>query len=232
MRDLRRERERLGLSREEISAQTRIPLRYVGALEDAEDASPNPAPFLFGYRRQYEAFLDSVSEGAALADTGEPAAYVRAEAPADADAEAPEGAPGLPLVRLLVGGFAATLIVVLLIKVVALVAERPPEADPAADPGADPAVAAAPVLEESPFPIQKVELRSTEPTKITVRADDQVIFSGVLDAGQTRAFEGRGRLEVDTSDLTVLSVRHNGERIEPLGNLSYGRRLVFIQETK
>lgn len=227
MRDLRREREVLSLSREEISAQTRIPLRYVSALEDAEDAAPNPAPFLFGYRRQYEAFLDSVSEGAALPEAGAaPAPYVRAEAAAaPGEDEGAEATPEVPLTRLLIGGFAATLIVVLLIKVVAIVAERPPEAPPTVE-------EAAAAAEEALGPVQTVEVRSTEPTRITVRADGETLFSGVLNPGQTRAFEGRERLELDTSELTVLTVRHNGERIEPLGNLSYGRRLVFIQESK
>lgn len=226
MRDLRREREVLSLSREEISAQTRIPMRYISALEDAEDAASGGAPFLFGYRRQYEAFLDSVSEGAALPEAGgAPAPYVRAEEQASNEAEGEEQPPSVPLVRLVVGGFAATLILVLAIKVVAMVAERPPAEKPTAE-------EAAAAAEEALGPVQKVEVRSTEPTRITVVADGETLFSGVLNPGQTRAFEGRERLELDTSELTVLTVRHNGERIEPLGNLSYGRRLVFIQESK
>ena len=227
MRDLRRERERLGLSREEISAQTRIPLRYVGALEDAEDARANPAPFLFGYRRQYESFLDSVSEGVAPPEEAapdEPAQYVRAEAPAEEEVEEAATPQGVPIVRLVVGGFLATLILVLGAKVVTMLSDRPAESADGLE-----VVAAASTPEPPAVPAQKLELRSTEPTRITVIADGQTLFAGVLEAGTTRAFGGHERLEVDTSDLTVLTVRHNGERIEPLGNLSYGRRLVFIQ---
>lgn len=215
MRDLMRERERLGLSRAFVASSTRIPLRYVVALEEAEDAGKNPPPFLFGYRRQYEAFLDSLGDGAArqgATAASAPAPYVRPEEPAPA----PE-AKRVPVARLVLGGFVATLTLVLGIKVGSALLARAPEATPEAE-------------AESAVPVQKVELRAVEPTRVSVVADGSTLFSGVLEPGVTRAFEGRERLEVDASDLTRLTVRHNGERIEPLGNLTYGRRLVFIQE--
>lgn len=211
MRDLQRERERLGLSREEVAAQTRIPLKYVIALEDAEDTGKNPPPFLFGYRRQYEGFLDTLGDGEVPAAAAGPAPYVRAE---PAEEVEPEEAPRpFPVARLVLGGFLVTLALVLAVKIGSTLLERGP-AGPA----------------EPEFPIQKVDLRAIEPTRVTVIADGVTLFSGTLEPGATRTFEGRERLSVDTSDLTRLTVRHDGARIEPLGNLTYGRRLVFIQE--
>lgn len=212
MRDLKRERERLGLSREEVAAQTRIPLRYVDALEEAQDAAANPPPFLFGYRRQYESFLDSLSDGAVPSAESGPAPYVRAEVPPEVEAEV-EAPRRVPVARLVLGGFLATLIIALVGKLSVTLADRPATPPP-----------------EPEIPVQKLELRAIEPTKVTVEADGQTLFTGTLEPGAARTFEGRERISVDASDLTRLAVRHEGLRIEPLGNLSYGRRLVFIQE--
>jgi len=221
MRDLMRERERLGMSREEVAAATRIPMRYVAALEEAEDASKSPPPFLFGYRRQYESFLDSLGDGEVGRPTSGPAPYVRAEpAPEPEPEEAPRG---LPVARLILGGFLATLVLVLGARIGSAVLDRSPGADPA---GAEQAA----TPPKSDLPVQKVELRAIEPTKVTVIADGQTLYSGVMDPGVTQTYEGHERLTVDASDLTKLTVRHDGSRIEPLGNLSFGRRLVFIQE--
>lgn len=212
MRDLQRERERLGLSREEVAAQTRIPVRYIGALEEALDAGKSPPPFLFGYRRQYESFLDSLGDGSLSSPEAGPAAYVRAEAPPELPPE--EEAPrSFPVARLVVGGFLVTLMLVLLSKLSLTLVDGP-----------------APAAEDALLPVQKVELRAVEPTRVTVIADGETLFTGLIEPGAARTFEGRERLVVDTSDLTRLTVRHEGLRIEPLGNLTYGRRLVFIQE--
>lgn len=222
MRDLRRERELLGMSREEVAAATRIPMRYVTALEEAEDAGKSPPPFLFGYRRQYESFLDSLGEGAVGRSTSGPAPYVRAEPEPEPEAE--EAPRGLPVARLILGGFLATLVLVLAVEIGGAVMDHAPE-------GAQ-TTPGQPVASEpkSDLPVQKVELRAIEPTRVTVIADGQTLFSGVMDPGVTQTYEGHERMSVDASDLTKLTVRHDGSRIEPLGNLSFGRRLVFIQE--
>lgn len=213
MRDLKRERERLGLSRESVAASARVPLRSLAALEDGTPPGSPPPPFLTGYRRKVEAWLDAQQGGAVQPGEGEVRPYVRPE-PEAAEAEAP--APeGVPIARLVIGGFVATLAVVLVFKVGAAALSRPP----------------APPTEPE-IPVQKVELRAIEPTRVAVRADGKTLFSGTLEPGAAQTFEGRGRLEVDTSDLTRVSVRHNGERLEPLGNLSSARRLVFIQEAE
>ena len=44
---------------------------------------------------------------------------------------------------------------------------------------------------------------------------------------ETRVLHGRDRVEVDAQDLTRVVLTYNGERVEPLGNISAGRRLVF-----
>lgn len=212
MRDLRRERERLGLSREEVAAQTRIPLRYLVALEEGETGGLPAGPFLYGYRKQYETFLnlddESLTAEDAATDSG-----LRPVLRPEEEPEAPAPARTVPVGRLVGGGFILTLAVALALKVGTLLVERVPAAPTAAD-----------------LPTQRVEVRAIEPTKVTVKADGETLFSGTLQPGAAQTFEGRQRLEVEAADLTRVTVRHNGDRIEPLGSLTRGRRLVFIQD--
>ena len=269
MSDLKRRREVLGLTREEVAERTRIPLRFIVALEDGDDSEVRKGPFLASYRKQYDTFLrvDDLDQ----APTDGPAPYVRVT-----DEDLPTGGPvsdGPPITRLVVGGFLATLALGLLVKVAGTVAGRPPAEDApaaagveaegitmveaqspvvtpapptpdaatpapptpdAAPPDAAPpdAAPAAPVGTAAERGLQTLALRATDPTRVAVRADGETLFSGILEPGPGKSFEGRDRLEVDASDLTRITVRHNGLRVEPLGNLTQGRRLVFIQESE
>lgn len=212
MRDLRRERERLGLSRDEVAAQTRIPMRYLVALEEGDAGGLPAGPFLYGYRKQYETFLNLDDESL----TAEDAATENGIRPVLRPEEEPETAAprrAVPIGRLVMGGFIATLAVALAVKVGALLVER------------------APVTPEAEtLPVQRLEVRAIEPTKVTVKADGETLFAGTLKPGAAQTWEGHRRLEVEAADLTRVTVRHNGERIEPLGSLTRGRRLVFIQD--
>lgn len=90
--NLRRERERRGLSFDDVARLARIPARYVRALEE-DDREVLPAgPFRNGYRRQYLDLLDLDEQD--LVETER--------------AQAPE----IPALRLALGGFAVTALVV------------------------------------------------------------------------------------------------------------------------
>lgn len=262
MSDLRRRRESLGLSREDVVERARIPLRYLVALEDGPDAELQKGPFLASYRRQYENFL-RLDDLEAARPAGEPSNLIRVDERDEAP-PAPPAAP-VPVPRLVLSGFLATLALALLFQIGDTLLHRDPEVAPEApaamaattmvEPMVLPAGVAAPtegttplVAEASPpapvappplpavnedgLAVQAVEVRAIEPTRVTVRADGETKFSGLLEPGPARSFQGYRRLEVDASDLTRITLRHNGVRVEPLGNLSSGRRLVFLQESE
>ena len=65
-----------------------------------------------------------------------------------------------------------------------------------------------------------------------VTIDGKVAYNDRLQGTKGVEFEAANRLELDISDLTRVRLHYNDKRIEPLGSLSRGRRLVFIHETR
>lgn len=116
--ELREARERAGLSLPEAAARTRIPQRYLEALEAGDHSVFPPGPFLGGYTRQYRGFLQLPATPAsepAPADGGSwfrktesarPAPDPRADAPTRPSPQPePAGRPG-PATRTAGGGAA------------------------------------------------------------------------------------------------------------------------------
>ena len=75
-----------------------------------------------------------------------------------------------------------------------------------------------------------LSVRAIEPSKITVEVDGVLVHDGVLPARQSLQFEAERELGLYVPDLTRVKIRYNGEVLRPLGNLSAGRRLVFIDD--
>jgi cytoskeletal protein RodZ len=190
---LRRERERRGLTHEDVARLARIPARYVKALEEGDLQALPAGPFRNGYRRQYLEFLD-LDEQDLIATERAPA-------------------PEIPALRLALGGFAVTALLVVGLRVGASAVDwiERPAAEAAAQPTAS----------------QIVAVRAIDATTITVRVDAGEAEKVRLAPKETRVLHGHDRVEVDAQDLTRVVVTYNGERVEPLGNISAGRRLVF-----
>ena len=219
---LREARERRGLSIDEVAAGARVPRKYLIAMED-EDAEALPAaPFLRSYWRQVLAYLgeDPGSWNASAPASSAPHAL---PVPGSGDAAGYEPtatipkADELPVTRLVVLGFFLTLATVLGLRLGSQVVTG------------DAAESEALVLEESERP-QTVRVRAVESTRVMVETDSSYHHNGTLDAGQTVAVESLLPITVEVSDLTRVSIHHNGRRIEPLHNLSHPRRLVFVPE--
>ncbi len=193
---LRRERERRGLSFDDVTRLARIPARYVKALEENDLQALPAGPFRNGYRRQYLEFLGLDEQDLLATERALP--------------------PEIPALRLALGGFAVTALLVVGLRVGASAIawiERP----------ASPEVAA--LTEQAAN--QVVAIRAVDATTITVRVDDAEAEKVPLAPNETRVLHGRERVEVDAQDLTRVVLTYNGERVEPLGNISRGRRLVF-----
>ncbi len=226
--ELRRARKRRGLSLEEVSQQAKIPRRYLLALERGDtDVLPH-GRFRSGYHRQYRSFLGlpPVAEGLAVAPKP--------------DFDAPSEVTGttgtlprfdeIPILRLVASGFAFTLLVVLLLRVGALVVETPPtffglDASGTESSESETDAAAAP-----PVAAQSVVLRAIEDVRVGVTTDKGTVRRGVLPGGESVTIDSDGPITLDIADLTRVRVRYNGSRLEPLHNLSKGRRLVFLPE--
>lgn len=243
--DLKDARTKAGLSVEEASKRTRIPQRYLEALEKGDLSVFPPGPFLSGYTKQYRAFL------------GLPDAVVPPPAPKGLFSR-PDATPlvghagGLPVSPSELPPTRAAPL--------ADAAEPGPDAirRPRPGAGAPPpprrtgraivigaaalaAVIAAVRLGEGFFggedvaigvpPDQILIVTPVEPVHATVKLDDKDAFDGTLVAGKERTFAAHDRIEIDLSSLDGVTFSYNNRPLKPLGAQGRPRRLVFVDDT-
>ena len=221
MIELRNERERRGWSLDDVVSRTRIPRRYIEALEDGNHEVLPPGPFLRGFLRQYLEFLGQDPD----ADQAAPAqAHELDESPLDIGdpalqeptAELSSTSEEVPLLRLVIAGFVLTLTIVLAIQLTARI-NAPPRSQSQ--------VAALPV--GAP---QRVTISAIEDVRITATVDGEQVYAGRLQGRDALDLEGQERVTLDIDDLEKVQITYNKETLEPLHNLSRGRRLVFIRD--
>lgn len=252
MSDLRAARERAGLTLEQVFERTRIPVKWLDALERGDLVAFPPGPFLSGYTKQYRAFL------------GLPAA---APVSAPASAPAPVGsAAGTP------AGPSADR--------ASLRAEpvRPAQRSAAVPPADEPdPVGAVHRHEENTItltsprarvrragrmaaigvavaflalgalalarrtgldvsegvdipPDQVLLVTSASGVHITVEADGRELFDHALTPGKQMKFAAHDRLAVELDALEGVTLVYNGRTLKPLGAQSRARRLVFVDD--
>jgi cytoskeletal protein RodZ len=272
MLDLRRERERRGMSLEQASGRSRIPVRYLMALENGTAAQVGP---MRDWRQRYVTFL-GLREAEAIPTEDRRGPEV---APAAEPEEEPSADPEhtsttatiprheeLPVGRLLMSGFVLTLLALLCLKLGALILDMSAENEvtqavaEAAAPRDAPATAAALVSTEVAAPstgpvaavpvteapvtevpvtevkaalakgFQQIRVRAVEPTRVQIKAGEVIKHRGLLEAGEAVDVESEETVILEIADLTQVVVHQNGARIEPLHNLSKGRRLVFLAD--
>lgn len=220
MTELRYERERRGWSLDDVASRTRIPRQYLEALEDGNHEVLPPGPFFRGYLRQYLEFLgEEMSEDERTEAQQDVVDEVIEGQVARATSAAMESSQGVPLTRLVIAGFVLTLAMTLALQVNHRL--NAPTIVPTAH---GPIVAMGPP--------HKVKVYAIEDVKVEVTIDGHTSYNDTLRGTKGMEFQATNRLELDISDLTRVRLHYNNKRIEPLGSLSRGRRLVFIHETR
>ena len=219
MTELRYERERRGWSLDDVADRTRIPRQYIEALEDGNHDILPPGPFFRGYLRQYLEFLGEAEPEQERTEAEQDVVDKAIEQQvARATSAAMEQSQGVPLTRLVLAGFVLTIAITLALQVHQRL-------------NAPPTITAA--GEMIPLgPPHKVKVYAVEDVDMEVTIDGKVAYNDRLRGTKGIEFEATNRLELDISDLTRVRLHYNDKRIEPLGSLSRGRRLVFIHETR
>jgi cytoskeleton protein RodZ len=98
---------------------------------------------------------------------------------------------------------------------------------------AGPAAATAPRQDEPAAPAGsrvELELTATEDTWLSVSSDGTPVFSGLLEANQTRTIEGKEFAKLRVGNAAGLEVRLNGKPLGPLGAHGQVRDLVFTSD--
>lgn len=150
--------------------------------------------------------------------------------------------------RVFAAAAAMVIITLLLMQIIHRVTDAPAEtpetpetmaegAAPPVEPVAElPAAPAAPLVPDSESGLR---ISAVEPVKVRVEIDGVERYDAVLCASLDTTCEERvlkfplaAEMAVEVADLTRLRVSYNGARVEPLGNLSASRRLVFIDDAR
>lgn len=222
MSDYREARERAGLSLDDVAAKTKIPVKWLEALESGNTGAFPPGPFLGGYSRQYRAFL-GLGEAAPVAGPPpsrplpepRPAPASRRTAPAaGATGEPTETTttiPGLRTSRRARAAVAGVLAAAALVSFVVLGGGVRGEADPAV--GVPPDLV--------------LLVTSASGVGANVTADGRTLHEGKLPAGKQVKFAAHDRLEVELDELKGVTLVYNGSTLRPLGAQSRPRRMVF-----
>ena len=217
IQDLRHEREVRSLSLRQVSEATGIPMDILASLEAEPGAVLRPGSTIARWREEYERYLgrQPVPRPAPLPDGAPGEHRERTETTAllsGAAFRSPQG-----LWRAMALGALAAVLVAVSVRAASLLLERSQATAPEAAVATEPAV-------------HHLSVRAVEPTRLWVEADGAVVQDGVLPARTSLEFEARERLVVQIPDLTRVRMRYNERALTPLGNLSAGRRLVFIDD--
>ncbi len=216
MKDLRGERRLRNLSLEQVAESTSIPADILASLEAEPDAQLRPGSTIARWREQYVAFLQQrpavLPEPVPTDNPPEPTETTTLIT--GASLRTPVG-----LARALGLGVAVAVLVLLGLRVASVLLERPPDGEPGEAVAVEPELVA-----------HELNVRAIEPSRIVVEVDGEPRHDGVLPARQSLRFTAERELALFVPDLTRVKIRYNGEVLRPLGNLSAGRRLVFIDD--
>jgi cytoskeleton protein RodZ len=247
---LQRARLDQGIDLATVAARTRIKTKYLQAIE-ANDPKGLPGGFFYkSFAHQYATFLgvdtkaiDAEIDRVLGADDPPPM-------PKAAEQIAVELSPRSRSARKYFQYAAFVLILVVCSGVDdwwhesrAVATERsesrapvaPPLSQVAAGPAAAAPVAAAPSQDEAAAPApaaSRVELAltATEKTWLSVSSDGTPVFSGLLEANQTKTIEGKESAKLRVGNAAGLEVRLNGKAVGPLGAHGQVRDLVFTSD--
>lgn len=108
-----------------------------------------------------------------------------------------------------------------------------PEATPTAAESPMPAATATPMPEaeasvpEGPGAAIRLELHTSAEVWVRVTSDGKNLFSGVLQPGEARVFEGQSRVTVRTGNAAALAVTYNGQPVGEIGAPNQVRTMQF-----
>ncbi|MCB9681594.1 MAG: helix-turn-helix domain-containing protein [Alphaproteobacteria bacterium] len=240
-RDLRRRREALGLSVDDVADATAIPVDYLRALEDGALHLLPPGPYATAYARTCRRYLERFEATAAPRPHDPPTLPswndatsghgerptgpvptvdgLDGDLPSDpvvATRPVPDGSPSprvpLAVVRRL--AIVTTSLFFVLVAWQGVQLWRDVQALP--DPSA-----AEPVV---------VKLQLLRNARLRVEVDGQLVASGLFEGGREVSYTGRDEVSVDVPDLTSARVWLDGRRIAPRGHQDRPRTLTFVRD--
>lgn len=254
---LRRERELHGVTLAELSAATRISLRYIEALETNEFQRLPGGVFNRGYVRAIARYLELDERewlAAFLHAANEEPEILALYAP-EPPREPKPARQSWTSFALLVVLFGAGVFAVHSVRTrraaeavtapaLPVLAPTSPIAATNPSPSATPVVPAAEASSERPAPTSspkpprtttnggdlRLQVAAIEDAWVSIAADGQTLFEGMMKSRETRVFRAAGELDLRTGNASALVLTLNGETLPPLGNPGEVKRITLTQK--
>ena len=212
---LRSKREERGIALEEMAEKTRIPLRYLSALEeDRLDALPGKV-----YERLFiRTYADLV--GINVEELGRQFKEIQNTLELKVRPEDERRSPFLKRGIYALGFLTVALVAALIFF--RREPEQPARPEPEAIPNLVPAQASdsfIPQLPAAPLQLQSLslELETTESNWVKISADDKTVFEAELQPGEKKTFAAEQRLKLTLGRAWGAQLRVNGQRLKKLG---------------
>ena len=229
--NLRQERERLGLEIEDVSEQTRIPMRFIEFLETGDRSRVQAGPYLLAYKKQYLRFLELPTD-AVLCFKMKTLNLRSRKGPRTQTVTTTGFIPSANTHQLVTYSVVIAMLFVIVLRAVSTFIDKTSwwkdevtETTPLQDASSSLLTKSAPqepVLNKN----ARVTVRAREDLLLDITTDGQ-INSLTLAAGEKKYIDFYSRLDLWTKNVNYLDIYYNGRKIQPQGSLTRDRTLVF-----
>ncbi len=242
--NLRRERELRGITLAELSAATKIPLRYLTALENDEFDRLPGGIFNRGYVRSVAHYLGLDERewvGAFVHAAKEEPEVLARYAPPEHPARS--GRPGWTTSILIVVLFAAAVFAVHSVRArraAEATSGFPPTSQTSSLTPGTPAATVLPTrvsegnLANSPVLPDVSELHlqvfSIQSTWVKITADGELLYEGEMKPRETRVFRATQELNVSARNASAVVLTLNGETLAPLGSPDEAKSITLTRK--
>ncbi|MBN1823643.1 MAG: helix-turn-helix domain-containing protein [Endomicrobiales bacterium] len=201
---LKTKREKTGLSFEQITKRTRIPLKYIKALESGEYGEFPAEVYVIGFLRNYSAFLGL--------DSDEIVAVYNASKGRNTDDDV-AAAPSRKMKKTAVAGILVWTLMAVAIGTVSVkvLEHRYSILKYPCENGKSSVTSAA---EGSPGAGLKLEIAAKQDSWIRVVADGAQIFEGILSGGRNETWTAKNKFYVISGYVPGIEVRLNGVPVD------------------
>jgi cytoskeletal protein RodZ len=240
---LKRERELRSVTLEEISAATRIATRFLKAIEDEEWDQLPGGVFNRGFVRAVARYLGLDEENTVaeytLAVGDRPSVPVWTGSPPVVTPEQPWLAwiiAAVVVLALLGGGWFASsgasqqtadATVPGNSDTSTPIAQDATSVAPAV--ATDSASASAPISPAND--LMELKIRAGKRTKVTIVADNDMVFDGTMKAGENHFFSAADHFQVTAKDAGVLHIELNGKALAPIGSPGHAGKVTLTRDT-
>ena len=212
---LRTERKKRGWSAHYINQKTKIPLRYIEALETGNLDNVQKGSRLFEARMRYLTILDLPLDSKI---SFSPQEYNNTETTGDIQSEG--------LSKSVAYGIIVVMIAVICIKLTAIIVDKIQNNSPAIEPVFQTASTSI-VTPSSIVNAPDFQLYTTGNTRAIIVVDGEEMHNDVLQPNKQYNFHFTKKLELWSDNISLLNIELHGEKIAPQGAVANERKLIF-----